>query len=518
MSVETRHSTFAQDIRNNGERFYHPRLSRRQREIDFTIPAQLEDKLAEAIEGGLADKFPELLPHEADQPLLLTPYDDYEGLEVAIPPEEYLEGWKTLREANLRLANHPARIHAMMELEKAGFKKPEKRKGVIDEYIERGITPQLSDLGHNRDSVNGKIESKQVHRTDLLEQGPFSFTSKKRVGSFVNMGAMPDTNGSVLMIETAAKMFMRVGVPEVGVFSDPKVQARLAKAVMERLTIDDPLLEGRSDEEKKFIVDHWRACVVGVLEVHPRKALERAFLLKDAGLTSFRPYGHSVGRDIIGTTKLLRKELDDEDEFFPSQITNEDIALECEQVGADAIVEGVGGGARCTTPERSQMIPANAELAWKLRGRLGIPIIGEGGAVDDIVISILVGMSGVNGSGSIGGGVFEAPGGMFFFTRDGEKFLKPYGGEASPRTKFISKRLYLTGLPYFSEGEQTFNELLTYEESMTQKTLNHWERIALGATMLGVDEGPYTISAMQNLDPSPLLEKSPTTEFIQGTH
>jgi len=164
------------------------------------------------------------------------------------------------------------------------------------------------------------------------------------------------------------------------------------------------------------------------------------------------------------------------------------------------------------------MIPANAELAWKLRGRLGIPIIGEGGAVDDIVISILVGMSGVNGSGSIGGGVFEAPGGMFFFTRDGEKFLKPYGGEASPRTKFISKRLYLTGLPYFSEGEQTFKELLTYEESMTQKTLNHWERIALGATMLGVDEGPYTISAMQNLDPSPLLEKSPTTEFIQGTH
>lgn len=519
MNAETRHSTFAQDIRNNGERFYHPRLSRRQREIDSTIPAQIEDKLAEAIEIGLADKFPELLPHEADQPLLLTPYDDYEGLKVAIPPEEYLEGWKTLREANLRLANHPARIHAMMELEKEGFKKPEKRTGVIDKYIKRGITPQLADLAHNRDSVNGEVEQKQAHRTDLLEKGPFSFTTKKKVGSFVNMGAMPDTNGTVLMMETAAKMFMRVGVPEVGIFSDPKAQAKLAKAVMERLTINDPLLEGRAEEEKRFIVDHWRACVVGVLEVSPEKALPRMeTLVEEADLRSFRPYGHAVGKDIIETTRLLRKALGDEREIFASQITNSYIALACEQAGADAIVIGVGGGARCTTPLRSQMTPANAELAWKLRGELGIPIIGEGGAVDDIVISILVGMSGVNGSGSIGGGVFEAPGRMFFLTRDGKKFLKPYGGEASPRTKLLSGRTYQTGIPYFSEGEQTFKELMPYEESMTQKTLSHWERIALGAVMLGVDEGPYTISAMQNLDPSPLLEKSPTTEFIQGTH
>lgn len=517
MTVETRPQTLSEFVHSDGEDFLHPKLKAAQNAIEQTVNAQLRDLESSPELSDLRKSHPELFPKSVDQGLVLTPYDEFEGLSIGVPDLESIEGWANVREYNLRLANHPERIKAMEALEEKGFEAPITIDGAIDRILDKGIIPQLSDLGHNGDILDGYRTQDQVHRTKLLAHGPFSFVGRK-ARSFVGLGAMPDINGSVLALETAAKMHALAEVPEVGSFSDISKQAGLAKAVLDTMTIDDSILEGRSDKEKEYIVNHWRSNVVGVLEVDPKKALPRARELYRVGVRSFRPYGHSVGKDIIETTKMLRREFGPEIEIFASQITNVEIAKECEKAGADAIIIGVGSGGRCTTAELSQLIPSNAALAWKLRGEINIPVIGEGGAVDDVVMSILVGMSGVNGSGSIGGGTFEAPGGLFFLTKDGKTFVKPYGGEASDRTKWLSKRTYPTGLPYFPEGKQSFKELIPFEESMTQKLLFHWSRIILGATILGVDEGPYTIAAMQNLNPSPLYEKSPTTQKLQGAH
>lgn len=520
---------FAQSIHQQQPDALHPVIAKRQQEAKKII-----EKLPEA--NGLTEEFPELIPHPVDQGLILTSYDDFEGMRIAIPPQENLQGWRRSRNFNLRLANHPSRITAMRELEQQGFRPPEKMHGILDEAAQRGIVLQLSDLGQNVDLkrhdgqsqkasqttqkevdifVESQIAKAQTHRTELLATGPFSYVGKG-VRSFVGLGAMPDVNGSVLMLETAAKMHMLSEIPEVGFFSDPKHQAQLAKSTLEKLRSDDPLLAGRPYEEIQYILKSWRSCIVGVLEVDEMKALKRAEKLASVGVESFRVYGHTQGGDVIKTTRKLRREYPNA-EIFASQITNVDTAMACEAVGADAIIIGVGSGGRCTTADLSQLVPSNALLSWYLRGNLGIPVIGEGGAVDEPVISALVGMSGVNGSGSIGGGTFESPGGMYYLTHDGKTFLKPYGGEASPRTKEISQRTYSTGFSYFAEGDQSFKPLIPQYESMTQNMIHHFQRVILGGVVLGTDEGPFLIQHMQERGDA-LWEKSPTTQHLQSAH
>lgn len=518
--------SFKTFIRTADSASLHPWLIQKQQEADVLAAQAASIKIPQSVPI-------DLIPKPVDQGLILTPYDQFEEMRVAIPPEKYIEGFIRSRDFFLKAANHPSRITAMKMLERQGFIPPCGQKGVIDSMLnEKATALQLSDLGQNKDVngstvrhydtsddfVNAQIANYQVHRTENIATGPFSFVGK-RVRSYVGLGAMPDINGSVLALATAAQMHMLAEIPEVGVFSDVKRQLALAKATFEFLDAQSVLLDqlGYNKEQKQSIVNRWKSCIVGVLEVDANKALKRSEELVKVGVSSFRPYGHTTGGDVVKTVQALRKDYPTA-EILASQITNVDDALACEYVGADAVIIGVGSGGRCTTADLSQLIPSNAILAWKLRGKLAIPVIGEGGAVDEPVVSALVGMSGVNGSGSIGGGTFEAPGGVLFLTRDGKTFYKPYGGEASDRMKWLSNRTYPTGHSYFPEGKQDFKVLEPLFESMTARIIRHWERLVLGAVTLGVDAGPLMIPQLQNIDPSPLLQKSPTTQYLQRTH
>ncbi|MBI5449289.1 IMP dehydrogenase [Candidatus Gottesmanbacteria bacterium] len=530
----------------------HPWIQRREQEAraitdqisTLEIPASIDT---------------EFLIQQEDQGLILTPFDNFDGMRVAILPQEHIEGARILREFNLRLANHPARIHAMQALEARGFIAPIKMEGVLDSEAEKRRLLQLADLGHAIDLTDGTISGEQLtkladkikilretdndainasselqkiqqdveitiqqteskrqsHRTELLATGPFTLI-KGKAFSYIQAGAMPDITASVIMGRTLAKMLVPFCIPEIGIYSDPNKQAALAKAIMDGLTEDDPLLAGRSPEEKKYIVSHWRQCPIGVTEVNPDKALKRAELLSEVGITWLRPYIHTVGGDIITTTRELRRHYPDAI-IEAGQVSSIDIALGCEYAGADCLNSGVGSGGRCTTALLSQLIPTNALLSWKLRGKLGIPLKGEGGAVDEPIVSALTGFSAVNGSGKFGG-VIENPGGIFFLTRDGRTFLKPYRGEASQASKYLSGKTYATGIPFVPEGEEAFKILVPLEESATQKIVNQWTRVNLGAIVLGIDAGPHIISAMQNLDPSPLWQKSRTAAYLQDTH
>src|ERR1035437_5343757 len=133
--------SFQETIHQDGGIFEHPYLARREAEIRGTFIPQLDALKKDPRIQDIARNYPDLVPNEADQGLILTPYDEYDGMEVCVPSDEAIEGWRRLRMANLILANHPARIAAMMELEKKGFKPPEKKTGVIDKFLNRGITP-----------------------------------------------------------------------------------------------------------------------------------------------------------------------------------------------------------------------------------------------------------------------------------------------------------------------------------------------------------------------------------------
>lgn len=478
-----------------------------------------------------------LIPKFPDQGLVVTAYDEFEGWNPEVAPVDSQEAWKILWEYNLRLANHPVRIAAMQALEAKGFVAPPKLDGVLNRALADRRPLQLSDLAQNTDFAgmlrprtpldDGKEREifvanignkEQVHRTEMLAVTPFSFFGR-RVRNFFGTGAMPDIMGSVLALETATKMGMIAEIPEVGQFSDPAVQAALAKNAIERLKEDDPnIFMGHTPENIAYMKSLWLSSLVGVVEVDETKALRRAEKLAEVGINTFRVYGHTQGGDVVKSVQAIRKRFPDS-EIFASQITDVDIALACEYAGADAIIVGVGSGGRCSTADRAQLIPSNAQLPWALRGLLQIPVIGEGGAIDEPVVAALVGMSGVNGSGSIGGGTFEAPGGALFFRNKHGQLIKPYGGEASDRFKELSERTYGgTGLPYFSEGHQTSKPLLPFEESMTQKVIKKWEDMILGMVVMGVNEGWDSIGVLHRLDPSPLYEKSGTTQQLQRPH
>jgi hypothetical protein len=551
---------FEQSIRagdQQDEQYYHPWLSYRE-ELANTI---LDNK--PEIPAYVPDRF---FPHTADKGTVLTPFDKFsEETRVVIPDSMYIEGCMRQREFYLQLANHPARMWAMQQLESVGFQPPQSLpEGVIDIELVAGRVVQLSDLGQGdgirstqekterinslisdmqllrnasqqqidiseelksaEDRVNGLIENipLQVHRTELLANGPFTLIRGKAF-SFIGGGANPDIFGTVLSGETAAKMGVMFGVPEVGEFSDIKRQVALASAVMERLTVEDSLLEGRSDEEKEYTVSHWKAAVTGVLEGTPDKALKRAKALAEVGVTTFRIYQHTPGREVIHAVKVLRKEFPDAI-IIASQIADEETALLCQYEGADAIISGMGSGGRCTTALQAQSIPTNAPLSWNLRGKLDIPMIGEGGVIDNSVVAMLTGFSMANGCGTFGGTI--ETGGIYAFTDDAQdtsKIWYPYDGEASPSMKLRtetakSKRTLRTGDPFSPEGGESQKYLRRLEESMTKKIFDSWIRVNMGLVVLGVEEGPFSIQKAQSLSPSPLVLNTLAGVAAQDLH
>lgn len=473
-------------------------------------------------QAELVNRYPQLDINPHDQ-FALTPFDDLRDLEMRIPPEVIIQSWEIQRDENLTIANHPSRIFAMNELEQQGFKPPQKiDDGVLDESIAKKEVIWLSDLGQARQLTLKKEEANhpQVHRTPFLAVGPLSFMGD-RVRSFVGVGAMSDITGSVLAGVTLSKMHVLWHVPKDGIFADPKKQSDFVRTIVSELNNpNDPLLKFYLPEERKQIIDRWISCMVVSTEADPDKALRRFEMSYNAGARSGRPYQHTAGIEVVNTTKALRDNFPDS-ELFSSQISSKYIAQACEDAGASGGILGVGSGGRCTTARMAGLIPTNAHLPWELRGNLKrMPIMAEGGAINNPVVSALVGMSGVLGSGSLGGGTFEAPGGMFFFTRDnGKSFIKPYRGEASASFKYFGDKTYPSGLPFFVEGEGTFRTLDPFASSITTKIRNAWESVIVGAADLGLNgDDPDVIGQMHRLNPSPLYRITQEGTKSQNTH
>ncbi|MFI5241104.1 MAG: IMP dehydrogenase, partial [Microgenomates group bacterium] len=352
-------------------------------------------------------------------------------------------------------------------------------------------------------------------RTDRYAAGPFVKLGRQARTFFVG-SASPDVWNSAVAIATMAASHCLAAIPRNGLLYDIKRQADVAKETFDWIDkIADEILAKRKDRKK--IVKYWKANVLGTLEANPKPAIERASMLFKAGVRAFRVYSPEPGSGPVETVKALRKKFGRQIEIFAGQIVDIEQAKKAEEAGADGIFLGIGGGGRCITGVRSGSVIDWPELVWKLRGEINIPVIVEGGASDHVAVTLLLGASGIGVSRVVSGGTIESPGGALFCASNDGKLFKPYGGEASARTKFLDLKLLPFDTASFVEGETTKAQMSYVKH--TAPTLTYNLHLLLEDAVLAlVFRGVNDIGEMHRIDPSPLKRSTNFDSMQRQTH
>ena len=97
------------------------------------------------------------------------------------------------------------------------------------------------------------------------------------------------------------------------------------------------------------------------------------------------------------------------------------------------------------------------------------------------------------------------------------QWFKPYGGEASARTKYLDGKMLAVGLPAFVEGETTraIKSYVPYAKPTLAENMYFLvEDLVLSLVFRGVS----TIADLQAIDPSPLRRVTEHGVQQQGTH
>jgi hypothetical protein len=417
-----------------------------------------------------------------------------------------------VRQYFLELFNHPTRIAALRKIDSKPFAAPQKISSNVMELAEsQGLALAIADLGI---AVTGS-QSQRVSRKDRLSNGPF-VKMGRRARSLLVGSAMQDIWGSVYALSTMAQCLCLAGVPRNGPFSDPTRQAALVQSTIRALHYSE-VLDGRSPAEKKELLSIWQHNLMGVVEAGAEKVLTRASVLYKAGVRTFRVYSPEPGTGTVQSVIALRREFGDEIEIFAGQVVDALQAKQLEEAGADGLYIGIGGGGRCITGVRSGSVIDWPSLLWKLRGEIAIPVIVEGGASDHIATTLALGASGIGVSRIAGGGTIESPGGMLYYIDENGKYFKPYGGEASARTKYLDKKMLPFDIPSFVEGEtsKAYMSPSSYGyPTIPFKIFNLTEDIILSY----VFRASTTLAQFQAISPSPLRQNTMHGELSQNTH
>ncbi len=444
------------------------------------------------------------------QGLLLTEYDGLHHLGKVLLSEEKLHQTLKLRRYLLEIFNHPQRLEALAKVQAKKFSPPQKISSkVMTSALANGLALSISELGLQVKGATGK----RIARRNLLLNGPFIKLGKYARIPFSD-GAMPDIFGAPAALATMAESHALACIPRNGCFSNITRQADLAKATLDWLA-NEPLLQNRSD--KNNLLKIWQQNVVGVIEPEIKSGLLRAKALYQQGIRSFRVYSPEPGIDALYSVEALRKTYGDKIEIFVGQLTSVEQAKKLESAGADGFYAGIGGGGRCITAVRSSSVVDWPDLVWQLRGEVNLPIIVEGGASNNVGVTLALGASGIGVTRSAGGGTIESPGGLLYLIDKDGLWFKPYGGEASARTKYQDGKMMACKMPAFVEGETT-KALKVYIghhlPTITQNMFAMVENVILSLVFRGCDQ----ISTMQNLDPSPLRQLTQAGIYQQHTH
>lgn len=446
------------------------------------------------------------------QGLLTTPFDFLPKHKKAMLPLEKMIRILRVRQYFLELFNHPERIAYLKQVDKESWQAPNAvHSSVMEHAIKNGRALSVEDLGI---AVVGSQNTRISRKTHFLE-GPFVKLGRHARSILVG-SAMPDIYSSVYAISTMAQCHSLTGVPRNGPLADVERQRDLVKQVWQALSESEVLI-GRSKSDRDYLLTTWKNNVMGVVEGDPVKALKRATALYDVGVRAFRIYSPEPGINVLLSLKKLRKHFGDCVELFAGQVVDVEQAMQLESAGADGLYVGIGGGGRCITGVRSGSVIDWPILLWSLRGKINIPIIVEGGASDHIATTLALGATGIGVSRIAGGGTIESPGGMLYCLDDKGRYFKPYGGEASARTKYLDNKMLPFGIPSFVEGEtrvSLMNHLPYGAPTIPFNIFSLTEDIILSL----VFRGTPSLASFQMIDPSPLRAKTESGTRLQSTH
>lgn len=481
-----------------GERFIHER-------IDPLLADETYQKGWEELSFEEANGYP-------DQGLLQTEYDHLDNLGVKRLPPEIIRKTLELRLYFLHMFNHPYRIQNLDLAESASFAVPPEIGGkAFEKAVEEGTSLSIGDLGA---TVVGSDHERQS-RTERYAEGPFVKLGKHARTVFVGSDS-PDVWNSSEAIATMAASLSLATISRNGIMANVKRQADLAEKTFKKLSeMRDFILDGRSDKDKVYA--YWRNNVGAVLEPNFEKAAFRLEALYKKGVRTFSVYSPEPGSEIVATTNKLRNAFGNEIEIIAGRVVDIEQAKRLEEVGADAIVVGIGGGGRCITGVRSGSVVDWPMLIWNLRGKIGIPVIADGGASDHVAETLLLGASGIQTSRVVAGGTIESPGGfLYYVNKEGIPF-KPYGGEASARTKILEGKMLPLGIPSFVEGK-TSEARISYIEHALPTLTDNLHNKTEEAILAMVFRNAKNLHALHSINPSPLRRVSQQDILQRQTH
>lgn len=438
----------------------------------------------------------------------------------------------------LELFNHPERLEHLFHQSKQSFQAPKAKFHpffFISRLLKRSIT--INDLKLNASgSHKPRTQRSEAHLEgvfvsygrslsliDRLQNKFFktAINQGRRQARNVTIGAAnPEITGSPMALATLAQVHSLVCVPRDGFFADINRQADLVAASLEWLQ-KSPLLIHKTPSEQDKLLDFWRHNLVGVIESKPEKALNRAEALYQAGLRSFRIYSPEPSSGPLETLKALRSLEKDKGwepiEIFVGQVVDAKQAVQLEKAGANALYFGIGGGGRCITGVVAGLTINWPELVWKLRGKIHIPMIVEGGANDHIPETLAVGASGIGTAGKFAGTI-ETPGGYLFIEdTDRGTLFKYYGGEASDRMRIMAKRSGPLGFVLNREGETRRKELRNGGHdlpTLLQVLYEQQQGIVAGLVFQNVG----SIAEFQDRAADQLRQASPNDDVVRQPH
>lgn len=367
------------------------------------------------------------------------------------------------------LTNQSERIHAQIdELEAETDPIPPRSNKKIP-AIERALaiqdenpteTKSLDEIGYRKRSVERRMSRSVESAGNLLH----------KIGKYhrriIGAGSMPTCIGSPDVLTTMALGHMVSFIPRNSRYAGhPDRQISLFNDAVRKIT-------------SLSIPNKWKERAIRNIGVsigvdNPESVVKDAQLLYDAGVRLFRIYTINADPQVIETARLMRERFGNEIELFVGQVADDVQArsLVAQDIRADCIILGHGGGGQCTSAENGMAVTTLEELYEMIRDPVlnTTSIAVEGSVGRNIGTYLLAGIDLLLFNQRIVRAGLENPAGELYFehiksTEQNPIYVQPNPGEASPETQTIEavtesltqKRVSSSGRTKGPEGKSGF--------------------------------------------------------------
>jgi non-canonical purine NTP pyrophosphatase (RdgB/HAM1 family) len=320
-----------------------------------------------------------------------------------------------------------------LEKNKDKFPKRNNRRSItlekalgIEGYSSVTRAISLKELGYKK--LSSDIE---VSRTQSAKYGLYTMVGKY-ARSMYAVGCLPFISGWRDVIVTSALAHIPVFVHRNNMNAiDFRNQVELIKSARDTIIS----LKLGTKVTKRALNN-----IGAALGCNPKVDLEKARVLyNEAGVKLFRIYTINSDPRVVETARALRAEFGDEIEIFVGQVIDKRQcqALIADDIRADGLVFGHGGGRQCTSATNGMALATLEEIYEILIDKQfnDTSIVIEGGIGTSVGALMIMGVDCILRNAQFANCVIEQ--GDVYFEHINGKFCQPYHGSASAATMII---------------------------------------------------------------------------------